>query len=194
MPSVKRTRKLILTALYDLYLFPQSDRAIASALRSIEKEIASDENVKDCLIYLEKKGLVTLQKGISNKVTARISASGVDIVEGASKDRGILSANPSLTGLATRRASRRFILSYCRQFPESFNGDDEIHAEFAERGLPHILIDQLRFHLWYLSGKNVVELKTQPVAGDVVYLARITAAGIDLLDGAISDPGVASHG
>ena len=37
MPSVKRTRKLILTALYDLYLFPQSDRAIASALRSIEK-------------------------------------------------------------------------------------------------------------------------------------------------------------
>lgn len=194
MPSIKRTRKLVLSALYDLYLFPQSDTSIAQALTAGPLADIGKESVRDCFVYLEKKGYVALQRGASKTVTARITAFGVDIVEGATKDRGILQVSATLTGLAGRKTARRAILAYCRQFPESYNGDDEIHSEFEELGLGHIMFDQIRFHLWYLSGKNLVELKTQPLAGDVVYLARITATGIDLLDGAVTDPGVFSHG
>jgi hypothetical protein len=194
MSTVRRVRKLSLQVLYELYLFPQSDTAVAQALAAGPLADARREEIRDAFSYLEKKGYIALQRGRNDAVTAQITPFGIDIVEGAAIDRGILPVGVSSASLSGRRSSRRWILSFLRQFPESFSGDDEIHAEFVDQGMGPALLDRIRFDLWYLAGKQLVDLKTHPVAGDVVYVARITASGIDLLDGTYADPGVLTHG
>ncbi|MGK7346298.1 MAG: hypothetical protein ACNS63_10885 [Candidatus Nitrospinota bacterium M3_3B_026] len=194
-PSNKTTRtrhlrKRILCLLADLYLFPQSDRGIAAALKESLPGLDAGK-VRDCFAYLEKKGYVAANRSRSGAVTARITASGLDVVEGAVSDRGILPASPDLAALAGKRQIRRAILAYCRQFPDSFNADDEIHHELKEMGMAGVIIEQARLHIWYLDGKGLLEMRTSPLSGDLVFLARITAKGMDLLEGNASDPGVA---
>jgi len=186
-----RTRALAIIA--DLYLFPQPDRALAGALAAQFPGVG-ESTVRDCFSYLEKKGFVKTVRRKDGQVTAEITAKGIDLVEGAVTDRGVLPARADFTGLTLKRGVRAGILAYCRRFPESFNGDDEILAELKELGLGGLLIEQVRYHIWYLDAKGYVEMKTHPIHGDLVFMARITAAGVDLAEGACSDPGVRADG
>lgn len=182
-------RKSLLGVIAELYLFPQADEGMAQALAGQFPDLDIDR-VRDCFSYLEKKGYIKTSRAKGRKMTARITARGVDLVEGAVTGRGVLPARPDFTGLALKRGVRSGILSYCRQFPDSFNGDDEILAELKELGMGALIIEQVRYNIWYLSEKCFLELKTHPLKSDLVFLARITARGIDLVEGAISDPGV----
>ncbi|VAX17020.1 hypothetical protein MNBD_NITROSPINAE04-849 [hydrothermal vent metagenome] len=184
-------RKSLLGVIAELYLFPQTDEALAQALAEQFPDLDTD-GARDCFSYLEKKGYVETSRAKERRMTARITAKGIDLVEGAVTDRGILSARPDFTGLALKRSVRSGILAYCRQFPDSFNGDDEILAELKELGMGALIIEQVRYSIWYLSEKSFLELKTHPLKSDLVFFARITAKGIDLVEGGISDPGVMS--
>jgi hypothetical protein len=192
--DISRTRRLrrsVLALLSDLYLFPQTDRLIAGALRDDTPGLTV-ETVRSALAYLSKKGYVDAPHS-GPALVARITAAGVDVAEGAVVDRGILAARPSFSGLSFKRQARRWILAYCAQFPNAWNADDEIHAEFAERGGGPMTLEQVRVGVWYLAGKGYVEMRTQPVAGEIAYLSRITAEGIDLVEGVDADPGVADE-
>ncbi len=160
---------------------------------SAQEPSLTDRQVRRHFAYLEKKGFLQTQPGAHDTVTARIVPAGIDIAEGAVTDAGILPVRPEATGLRFKRHARRWVLAYCAQFPDVINADDEIHAEFTERGGVHLSLEQVRMAIWYLGGKGYVDMKTQPVSGDFVYLARITASGIDLVDGIAADPGVADE-
>lgn len=179
--------------LADLYLFPQPARAIAQGL---QKQFPGfgEEQALDCFSYLEKKGYVRTEKRKDGQRTAAVTAEGIDLVEGAVADRGVLAAAPEFSGLAIKKEIRGGALSYCRMFPDCYNGDDEILAELRDMGFRTLAMDQVRHQLWYLSLKKFVELKTRPLGRDVVFMARITGRGIDVVEGAISDPGVACDG
>ncbi len=182
-------RKKALHLLADLYLYPQSASALASALRLRDPYI-DRQKVRDCFSYLEKKGYVSIRRAGDGKVKAIITSSGIDLVDGAVHDSGVLPARPNFTSQMTRKEIRKGVLSFLRQFPDSFNGDDEILAQLKELGLVDLMMDQVRFHIWYLSGKKLLEMKTSSLRDELVYYARITARGMDLLDGSIEDPGV----
>ncbi|VAX21096.1 hypothetical protein MNBD_NITROSPINAE02-500 [hydrothermal vent metagenome] len=182
-------RKKVLKTLADLYLYPQSGGALASALRSRHPYI-DRQKVRDCFSYLEKKGYVSVSRARDGKVKAIITSKGIDLADGAVQDSGVLPARPNFTSLMTRKEIRKSVLSFLRQFPDSFNGDDEILAELKELGLVDLIMDQVRFHIWYLSGKKLLEMKTSSLRDELVYYARITARGMDLLDGGLVDPGV----
>lgn len=182
-------RKSLLGVIAELYLFPQTAEGMAQALAGQFADL-DIEKVLDCFSYLEKKGYVKTGRAKGRRMTAGITAKGIDLVEGAVSDRGVLPARSDFTGLALKRSIRSGILSYCRQFPDSFNGDDEILAELKELGMGALIIEQVRYNIWYLSEKRFLELKTHPLKSDLVFLARITAQGIDLVEGAVNDPGV----
>ncbi len=189
---VKNLRKQTLAIALDLYLFPQSPRSVAQTLRR-QFPTLEEERVRDCFTYLEMKGYLKVARRRGRLLTATITADGVDLAEGAVTDKGVLPVRADLTGLSARRDTRARILAYCRQFPDSFSGDDEILAELKELGFGAVIMEQVRFHIWYLAGKGLLEMKTHPLQSDLVYLAKITAKGMDLIDGAITDPGVADH-
>ncbi len=191
--QARSLRKQILTVLYDLYLFPQSDRGLAAVLKGRNSSV-DIEKVKDCFTYLEKKGyVVTTGRSREGDVLASVTALGVDMVEGAIKDRGILPSDHELAGLSVKKEVRRVILAFLRLYPESFNADDEIVAELRELGMGAVFIDQVRFHIWYLSEKKLVEMKTHQMRFDIIHFARITALGMDLLEGSVSDHGVGGN-
>ncbi len=187
---VRNLRKRVLDVLAELYIFPQTSRSVTRALaKQIDR--VDTRKVRDSFTYLEKKKYVTTVRRKDGRITAAITAQGVDLVEGAAEDRGVLPANPDKSGLNLNRDIRAGALSYCRQFPESFNGDDEILAELRELGMTSLVIDQVASQIWYLADKGYLEMKTVAMKSGVVSLARITALGMDLVDGVISDPGVA---
>lgn len=182
-------RKQALTMLAGLYMFPQAETALVNALRprfpGLDAKI-----LRDCLAYLEKKGYVTVNTADSGLRSVQITPSGVDLSDGAVSDHGVLSGQPGLTGLLVKRAIRAGVLAFCRQCPEAFNGDDEIHQDLVDQGMESLLVDQVRYHIWYLAKKGLLEMRTHPANGDMVYLARITASGMDMADGLLADPGV----
>ncbi|MBF0292016.1 MAG: hypothetical protein HQK86_07640 [Nitrospinae bacterium] len=182
-------RKQALTMLAGLYIFPQAETALVNALRprfpGLDAKI-----LRDCLAYLEKKGYVTVNTADSGLRSVQITPAGVDLSDGAVSDHGVLSAQPGLTGLLVKRAIRSGVLAFCRQCPEAFNGDDEIHQDLVDQGMESLLVDQVRYHIWYLAKKGLLEMRTHPANGDMVYLARITASGMDMADGMLADPGV----
>jgi len=186
---VLNLRKRVLDVLAEAYIFPQTSASVAGTL---SKQVARVETrkVRDSFTYLEKKKYVTTARRKDGRITATITARGVDLVEGAVEDRGVLPANPDKSRLNLNRAIRGGALCYCRRFPESFNGDDEILAELRELGMASLVIDQVACQLWYLADKGYLEMKTVVMKTGVVSLARITAPGMDLVDGVISDPGV----
>ncbi|MBI4665357.1 MAG: hypothetical protein HY751_02980 [Nitrospinae bacterium] len=190
--KIRALRRLSLQLLAGLYLFPQADRAIAGALRKRFPDMDA-KSVRDCLSYLAKKGYVSITRLGDGALSAQITPAGIDIVDGAMEDDGVLPGRADLSALTAKKSIRQALLNYCRQFPESFNGDDEMGMTLADQGMERVLIDQVRFHIWYLSGKGFLDLRSQPVNGDVVYLARITALGMDVADGIAADPGVTGH-
>lgn len=190
MTITRKLRRQVLNLLADLYLFPQSDRVLTEALRDRAPDM-DRKAVRDCFAYLEKKGYVVVNRSHAGAATARITSKGVDLIEGAATDRGVLSATSSdRAALSVKRQIRAAVLSYLRLFPESFNGDDEIHAELVEMGMAALPLDQVRYHIWYLAGKDLLEMKTHPLHGDMIYLARITARGMDVADGGEKEDGV----
>jgi hypothetical protein len=182
-------RKSLLGVIAELYLFPQTAEGLREALASQFARL-DIEKVLDCFSYLEKKGYIKTGRAKGKNMSAAITAGGIDLVEGAVTDRGVLPASADFTGLSLKRSVRTGILNYCRQFPDSFNGDDEILAELKDLGMGALIIEQVRYNIWYLSEKGFVDLKTHPLRSDLVFLARITATGIDLVEGAVNDPGV----
>ena len=186
-------RREIIIALADVYLFPQTGRGLASGLKDRFSWLDADR-VEDCLSYLAKKGYVEIIHGKDGAGSARITAMGIDLAEGAATCRGVLSFKHDPARLSVKREIRFITLSYCRRFPDSFNGDDEILMELVQRGMTALTIDELRYHVWYLSRKGYLEMKTYPLQRDMVFLGRITARGIDLLEGSLTDAGVTIDG
>jgi len=187
--QTRSVRKSALAALAGLYMFPQQDKALAAALQKRFPGLGVPA-LKDSLHYLQKKGYVAFHKAGKGPLGVRITPLGIDLVDGAVNDQGVLPTRPDFAGLMAKRAVRMGILSYCRQFPESCNGDDEIHADLVDQGMERLLADEVRFHIWYLAGKGYLEMKSHQVNNDVACFARITALGMDLADGVITDPGV----
>jgi len=182
-------RKQALAMLAGLYMFPQAESALINALRPRFPELDA-KKLRDCLAYLEKKAYVTVNTTDAGLRSVQITPAGIDLSDGAVTDQGVLPSAPGLTGLIVKRAIRMGVLSFCRQCPEAFNGDDEIHQDLVDQGMESLLVDQVRYHIWYLAKKGLLEMRAHPANGDLVYLARITASGMNMSDGLIADPGV----
>ncbi|MBI5816683.1 MAG: hypothetical protein HZB29_13860 [Nitrospinae bacterium] len=187
--AVKSVRKSALELLAGLYMFPQKDASLAASLKPRFPGLVQ-KDVKDCLSYLGKKGYLSVHRTGRRPATFQITPLGIDIVDGALNDQGIIPTRPDPAALMAKKAVRSGVVAYCRQYPESFNGDDEIHIDLLDQGMERLLLDDVRYHIWYLAGKEYLEMKTHPASNGVIYLARITARGMDLADGVLSDAGV----
>ena len=186
----KVLRKQLLQLARELYLHPQSDAAIkASLIRNIPG--LTIEQVRETISYLAEKELVSQVKDKS-RLSASITVKGIDVIDGAVPVRGIQTSSGHFTRLGYKKELRRGILVYCYSFREFFNEDTEILQEFRQSGFSNLLMEELRFHMWYLGQKSLIELKTPEIEGGVLFLARITAKGMDVLDNNEPDPGV-SH-
>ncbi len=187
--QARALRKRLLTVLYDLYLFPQPAGSLVYVLRELNPSV-TEKKVHALVAYLEKKNYVAIKRKDGAVNSVRITSLGADVVEGAIQDRGVLPAWTELSGLVAKKGIRKAVLMFLAQYPESFSGDDEILAELYELGMRDVHLDEARFHIWYLSGKALVEMKTHPLSGDMVYCAKITALGTDVVEGHAKDSGV----
>ncbi|MFQ5432929.1 MAG: hypothetical protein ACE5EN_10535 [Nitrospinota bacterium] len=183
-------RKQLLQLTRELYLHPQSDAAIKASLKRNIPGLTI-EQVRETIGYLAEKGLVTELKDKS-RLSASITPKGIDVIEGAVSVRGIQTSSGRFARLGYKKELRRGILIYCYSFHDFFNEDTEILQEFRQSGFSNLLMEEMRFHMWYLGEKSLLELKTPEIEGDALFLARITAKGMDVLDNYVSDPGV-SH-
>lgn len=181
-------RKHILQLTRELYLHPQTDRAIASNLRPRFPALAL-EHLHELFNYLAGKELVVLRKNRS-ALSVQITPKGIDLLDGAITVRGVEPSSAQFTRLEYKKEVRRKILAYCNSFQEYFNEDTEILEEFRESGFFNLLMEEVRFHLWYLNQKSMLDLKTYSVGGEQVFMARITAKGIDVIENNETDPGV----
>ena len=184
----KILRKQILQQARELYLCPQTDRSIVENLKERYPALTI-EQVRELFGYLEKKGLMELHTHRSGE-SGTITAKGIDALDGAITVRGVEGSPAQYTRLSYKRDLRRRILAYCYSFQEFFNEDTEILEEFRESGYSHILLEEVRFHLHYLNLKELLTLKSVSLGGDMVSMARITANGIDIVEGNGSDAGV----
>ena len=183
-------RKQLLQLARELYLHPQSDAVIKASLKRNIPGLTI-EQVRETISYLAEKGLVTELKDKSRR-SASITPKGIDVVDGAIAVRGVETSGGHFARLGYKKELRRGILVYCYSFHEFFNEDTEILQEFRQSGFSNLLMEELRFHMWYLGRKSLLELKTPELEDDVLFLARITAKGMDVLDSNETDPGV-SH-
>ncbi|MFW2331141.1 MAG: hypothetical protein ACN4E2_02440 [Nitrospinota bacterium] len=189
LTRLKRLRRLILSILNDLYLFPQSERLIKSTVQEQFSNTTTKE-IRDCFTYFSKRNYIDITGSNDDLLTAKITAKGVDIAQGSIIGKAILTSHLASSRLKLKKAIRSKILEYCSWYPESFNSDDEIHSELQDQNGSRISLESVRMDIWYLSEKCYTEMRTQPIFGDFIYLARITAKGINLVEQAISDPGV----
>jgi succinate dehydrogenase flavin-adding protein (antitoxin of CptAB toxin-antitoxin module) len=127
-----------------------------------------------------------------SRLSVRIEPKGIDLLDGALSVRGVEKSSSRYSRLGYKKEIRRGILVYCYSFHEFFNEDTEILQEFRQSGFSNLLIEEVRYHMWYLNKKSLLELKTPDVEDEVIFLARITARGMDVLDNNESEPGV-SH-
>lgn len=183
-------RKQLLQLARELYLHPQSDAAIKASLKRNCPGLTLEE-VRETIRYLAEKELLSVVKDKS-RLSASITPKGIDVIEGAVPVRGIQSSSGRFARLGYKKELRRGILAFCYSFHEFFNEDTEILQEFRQSGFSNLLMEELRFHMWYLGQKSLLELKTPEMEGDALFLARITAKGMDVQDNNDSDPGV-SH-
>jgi len=183
-------RKQLLQLARELYLHPQSDAAIKASLKRNCPGLTL-EHIRETIRYLAEKELVSVVKDKS-RLSASITPKGIDLIDGAITVRGIETSSGRFARLGYKKELRRGILVYCYSFHEFFNEDTEILQEFRQSGFSNLLMEELRFHMWYLGQKSLLELKTPEMEGDAFFLARITAKGMDVLDNNDSDPGV-SH-
>lgn len=187
----KVVRKHILQQASDLYLHPLADRTVVANLKNRFPALAL-EHVRELSGYLEQKELIVLRKSRSG-LSLQITAKGIDVLDGAVKVRGVEPACTRFTRLEYKKDIRRGILSYCYSFQEFFNEDTEILEDFRESGFSNLLLEEIRFHIWYLSQKTLLDLKTYSLGGDQVFMARITAKGIDTAENGASEPGVSEN-
>jgi hypothetical protein len=181
-------RKHILQIARELYLHPQTGRAIASNLKTRFPAL-SLEHVHELFNYLAGKELVLLRENRS-ALSVQITPKGIDLLDGAITVRGVEPSSAQFTRLEYKKEVRRKILAYCNSFQEYFNEDTELLDEFRESGFSNLLIEEIRFHLWYLNQKSMLDLKTFAVGGEQVFMARITPRGIDVIECNETDPGV----
>ncbi len=185
-------RKHILQLARELYLHPQTDTAVSENLRAQFHDITS-ESVRNHFIYLADNGLLSLTKK-RNSVSVQIRPKGIDVLDGTLSVKGVEPSNPQLARLTYKKEIRHGILMYCNTFRDIYNEDAEIHSEFRSSGFSNILIEEVRFHIWYLFNKGFLELKTPELAGDRVFMARITADGVDIIENNSTDAGVSNGG
>jgi len=176
----RKIRKQILQQASDLYLHPLPDRVIAENLKPRFPTLTS-KDIVNLATYLEKKNLITLRKSKSGQLI-QITAEGIDVLDGSLIARGVEPSNKRLTKLEYKKEIRREIISYCYSFQEFFNEDSEILEEFRKNGFANLLLEEIRFHLWYLNQKNLVDLKTFSVGGEQLFMVRLTAKGIETME------------
>lgn len=185
-------RKHILQLARELYLHPQTDRSVRENLMGHFHDITADD-VRGHFLYLAENGLLHLRKN-RQELLAQVTPKGIDVLDGAREVRGVERANPQLGRLSYKKEIRRGILLYCYTFRGLFNEDAEIHAEFKSTGFSNLLMEEVRFHIWYLRHKGYLELKTPDLGGDRVFMARITADGVEIIENHRADEGITHDG
>lgn len=183
-------RRQLLQLARELYLHPQSDAAIRESLKPNYPGLTL-EQVREIFNYLADKKLVSVMRA-GSRLSIRIEPKGIDLLDGALSVRGVEKSSSRYSRLGYKKEIRRGILVYCYSFHEFFNEDTEILQEFRQSGFSNLLVEEVRYHMWYLNKKSLLELKTPDVEDEVIFLARITARGMDVLDNNESEPGV-SH-
>lgn len=183
-------RRHLLQLARELYLHPQRDVTMAENLKGQFHDIDT-ETIQNHFLYLAERGLLAARR-TKNGMSAQITAKGIDVLDGAAAERGVEPTSPHASRLAYKKEIRRVVLQYCYTFRESFNEDAEIMAEFASSGFSNLLPDEVRFHMWYLRHKGCLELKTPTIAGEMVFMAKITADGVDVVEQNRKEPGI-SH-
>lgn len=186
----KLLRKHVLQQARELYLHPQTDVAITESLKNRYPDLAP-EQTGEAFHYLAEKNLAKVINR-KNRLLVQITPSGIDVLDGAETLRGLEPSSSRYARLGYKKEFRRGILLYCSSFHEFFNEDTEIHAEFRQSGFSNLLIEEVRFHMWYLAEKSFLELKKVDMDGDLIFMARITARGMDIADGNDTDTGI-SH-
>jgi len=184
-------RKRVLESARELYLYPQTDAAVRENLVQRYPGLSVSE-VREAFRYLDDKKLARLI-GDRGRQSICITPQGIDVLDGSLTVRGVETSNGKLTRLAYLKELRRGILLYCYSFHEFFNEDGEILAEFRQTGFTNLLLEEVRFHMWYLHGKALLQLRKPEIDGEVVFLARITARGMDVIDRNETETGV-THG
>ncbi len=188
--KARQLRKHILQLARELYLHPQSGAAMAENLKAHAHDADADA-VTGHLLYLADCGLLSLRKS-GRQLSVQVTPKGIDVLDGALAVRGVAPGDPHLSHLPYKKELRRGILLYCYNFRDSFNEDAEIQAEFRAAGFSNLLAEEVRFHIWYLCQKGYLDLKTPHLAGDLLFMAKITADGVDVVENARKDPGI-SH-
>ncbi len=183
-------RKHILELSRELYLHPITDRAITENIKERHPNLTK-ACVREHIHYLAAKDMAVLHKK-KNTQSIGITTRGIDVLDGAINVRGVEPSDSQSTRLSYKKELRRGILLYCNSFKESYNEDSEIHAEFRASGFKNLILEEIRFHTWYLEQKKFLEVKSYSAVGGLIFLARITADGIDLLENTITDAGVSN--
>ena len=181
-------RKQVLQQARELYLHPQTDAAIKASLKQRYQALTLEE-VRETFNYLADKELVALLRDKA-RLSIKITPKGIDLLDGAISVRGVEPASSRFNSLGYKKELRRGILVYCYSFHEFFNEDTEILQEFRQSGFSNILMEEVRFHIWYLEQKSLLETKRLDMHGTVIFLARITAKGMDVVDNNESDVGI----
>ncbi|GMT42514.1 MAG: hypothetical protein IEMM0002_0925 [bacterium] len=186
----KFLRKHILQQARELYLHPQTDAAITGNLKQRYPGL-TPEIVREAFNYLAGKKLAAIFTP-KNRLSIQITPGGIDVLDGAVTISGVEPSSSRYARLGYKKELRRVILLYCCNFHEFFNEDAEIHAEFIQSGFSNLLLEEVRFHIWYLAQKSLLELKRVDMDGDLIFMARITPQGMDVIDGSEINVGV-SH-
>ncbi len=181
----KVVRKHILQQASDLYLHPLTDRAIVANLKNRFSALTI-EHARELFDYLQQKGLVTLRKTWSAH-SIQVTTKGIDLLDGAIKVRGIEASCREFAKLEYKKEIRRGILAYCYSFQTFFNEDTEILEEFRDSGFLNLLLEEIRFHIWYLGQNELLEIKSFSLGGDQVFMARLTAKGVDVVENSSSE-------
>ncbi len=181
-------RKHILQLARELYLHPHSGISMAENLKAHFHDLNA-EAVSGHFLYLADTGLLLLRKNRQG-MSVQITPKGIDVLDGAVAVRGVEPGDPQLARLSYKKELRRGILHYCYSFRDSFNEDAEMQAEFRTAGFSNLLIEEVRFHMWYLRHKDYLCLQTPSIGGDMVFMAKITPAGVDVVEQAKKDPGI----
>lgn len=181
-------RKQVLQQARELYLHPQTDAAIKASLKQRYQALTLEE-VRETFNYLADKELVAVLRDKA-RLSIKITPKGIDLLDGAISVRGVEPASSRFNSLGYKKELRRGILVYCYSFHDFFNEDTEILQEFRQSGFSNILMEEVRFHIWYLGRKSLLETKRLDMDGTIIFLARVTAKGMDVVDNNESDVGV----
>lgn len=73
--------------------------------------------------------------------------------------------------------------------PSTYTAEELIQRQLDKMGLP-MLLSQVRAHLFYLKDKGLVKLHETRIGREHYWTWRITAEGVDVLEGTKTVPGV----